>query len=87
MEAAQHMQKLVKQLCTLLEPCKAELIDFEDLVGNYTRKKADKAASLLDILQEQSILTYQREDYGFRINVLDMQQLKNFPSTAMDKEA
>lgn len=81
------MQKLVKQLCTLLEPRKEELIDFEDLVGKYTRKKVDAVDKLLQQLQDAGLLTYQREDYGFHINVLDMQQLKNFPVTAMTKEA
>lgn len=72
------MQKLVEQLSKLVEPHKAELIDFDDLTGKYSRKKADAVDKLLNELQDARLLSYIREEYGFRINVHDMDKLNNY---------
>ena len=77
------MQKLVK----LLEQGKAELIDFEDLSGAYSRKKVDAVDKLLNELRQAALLSYKREKFGFRIKVNDMNQLKNFQGVSATKEA
>lgn len=88
MEAAQRMDKLIGKLVSLLQLDTPKLIDFECLVGNYTRKKTDEAASLLQQLQDtHQLLTFEREDYGFRINIQDMKALKNFQAVSADWEA
>lgn len=63
------MDKLFNQLTKLLEPDKAELVDFDELIGTYSRRKVDAAAKQLDELEQAGLLTYQREDYGFRIKM------------------
>ena len=72
------MQKLVKQLSTLLNEGKAELIDFDELTGTYSRKKVDAVDKQLNELRQAGLVTYQREDYGFRINVHDMVKLREY---------
>lgn len=72
------MDKLKDKLCTLLSEGKAELIDFEDIVGKYSRKKVDAASIQLNELAQAGLLSYTREEYGFRINLYDIDKLKNF---------
>lgn len=80
------MDKLIDKLCSLLKENRSELIDFDELTGTYSRKKVDAVAIQLDELQQAGHIQFIREDYGFRINLYDVEALKNFPTTAMVKE-
>lgn len=72
------MQKLVKQLTKLLGEGKAELIDYDELTGTYSRKKVDAVDKLLQQLQQAELLFYRREEYGFRIKVHEMDKLQEY---------
>jgi len=70
------MDKLIDKLCSLLKENRSELIDFNELTGTYSRKKVDAVAIQLDELKQAKLLSYIREDYGYRIKILNMPQLK-----------
>jgi len=60
---------------------RSEHIDFEDvLTGKYSRKSADITEEKLRELAEASILNYEREEFGFRIEILNMEELKEIQS-------
>ena len=71
------MDKLVDKLTKLLGDGKAELIDFDELTGSYSKKKVDAVAIQLNELQQAALLSYTREEF-FRINLYDIDKLKNF---------
>lgn len=68
-EPAASDYKLIDTLDKLLEPHRAALIDFSDLIGEYNRKKVDATSIQLRNLADQGYLTYEREEYGFRIEM------------------
>lgn len=72
------MQRLVDKLTKLLDNDKPTLIDFEELTGAYSRKKVDAVDKLLNGLQHAGLLSYIREDYGFRINVTSIDKLLEY---------
>ena len=76
------MDKLINKLCKLLHEGNSELIDFELITGAYSRKKTDATDHLLQQLQNERLLSYTREEYGFRIKVPNMNQLKNFQAVS-----
>ena len=72
------MNTLVNRLIKLkLVEARSEHIDFED-IGNskYSKKSADITEKKLRALAEAGILNYEREEYGFRIEVLNMKELE-----------
>ncbi|WP_338656279.1 hypothetical protein V6B14_08540 [Sporosarcina psychrophila] len=72
------MQKLVKQLSKLLGEGKVELIDFDELTGSYSREKVSAVDKLLNELGQAGLLSYIREDYGFRIHVTSIDKLLEY---------
>ena len=80
------MDKLISNLCNLLEEGKPELIDFDLLIGAYTRKKVDAASIQLNELEQAGLLTFEREEFGFRIKINNIGQLKNSQIATNDKE-
>ena len=83
------MDKLISNLCNLcnlLETGKPELIDFDLLIGAYTRKKVDATSIQLNDLEQAGLLTFEREEFGFRIKINNIGQLKNSQIATNDKE-
>ncbi|QGM28951.1 hypothetical protein GI482_00315 [Bacillus sp. N3536] len=72
------MNTLVNKLIKLkLVEGRSELLDFEELKnGKYSRQSADITEKKFRVLEEAGILNYEREEYGFRIEVLNMKELE-----------
>lgn len=72
------MVKLINILTKLLKEGKSQLLDFEDFMSRYSKLEVDKVAERLKTLEGAGMIQFQREDFGFRIQVNDMEQLKNY---------
>lgn len=72
------MGKLIKLLINLLIEGQSQLLDFEDFMRRYTKEDADKVARKLETLEEAGMIKFQREEFGFRILVNDLEQLRDY---------
>ncbi len=76
------MKSLITKLIKLqLQPYRSEHIDFEDLMNRYSKKSADKVQVQLQELQEAEAIQYEREEFGYRIELLNLQLLKSYSHT------
>lgn len=72
------MAKLIWVLFKLLVEGKSQLLDFEDVMSRYNKIEADKIVVRLKTLEEAEIIQFQREEFGFRVLVSNMGQLKKY---------
>lgn len=73
----EQMNKLINNLINWYEEDKEQLITFEDIAnGKYSEKSSDRIEKNLQTLASTGILKYVSLEVGFRIEIIQMQDLK-----------
>lgn len=76
------MKLFISKLIKLIEREKHPLIEYEELISpKFKMKSVDEAEAKLKLLEEVAILNYEREEFGFRIEIINMEELKDINQT------
>ena len=76
------MKLFISKLIKLIEREKHPLIEYEELISpKFKMKSVDEADAKLKLLEGAEILNYEREEFGFRIEIINMEELKDINHT------